>query len=41
MLRSPKENTFDEDSGASILSNEATSGGVKEFTSKELLSAVP
>ena len=41
MLRSPEENAFDEDSGASMLSNEATSGGANEFTSKELLSAVP
>ena len=41
MLRSPEESVLDEDSGASMLSNEATSGGAKEFTSKELSTAVP
>ena len=41
MLRSPEEDASDEDSGASMLSNEALSGGANEFTSKELSTAVP
>jgi hypothetical protein len=41
MLRSPEESALDEDSGVSMLSNEATSGGAKEFTLKELSTAVP
>ena len=41
MLRSPKEDASDEDSGANVFLNGASSDGADGFTSKELSTAVP
>ena len=41
MLGSPEEDAIDEDSGAKVYLNGASSGGANGFTSKKLSTAVP
>ena len=41
VLRSPEEEAFEEDSGANVSLNGATSGGADGFTSNDSSTAVP